>query len=93
MAIRKTTRTYADEETLQGAFRIFVDRMAEYIDETHDGIEHTYRDEAVRNAWYGASIILAILLDVEYIDYPNRLVALFDAQIESNGKQSDGTED
>ena len=77
MAIRRTTRIYADDDTVHGIIRMLCDRGADYyIGRNEDpNVSEEDRDYFID---YGASLVFEILAEVDFIDYPERFIKLFD---------------
>lgn len=84
MAIRRTTRVYADDETIHGIIRMLCDRGADSYIEHGEELDAVIKDIRDYFIDYGASLAFEILEDVDFIDYPERFIKLFDARKKGN---------
>ena len=80
MAIRRTTRIYADDDTVHGIIRMLCDRGSDFILKQDEGVEVTTDEIYDYFIDYGAALVFEILADVDFIDYPERFIKLFDAR-------------
>ena len=78
MAIRRTTRIYADDDTIHGIIRILCDRGSDFIMKQEEGADVSMDDVYDYFIDYGASLVFEILAEVDFIDYPERFIKLFD---------------